>query len=75
MLITFFFGGHDLFHWTDQSLYEVGGANYDPIIAGKQGYLNTPFFVGRLIFYFVMCYGMWKVIRNYSLQEDEIGGT
>jgi hypothetical protein len=75
MLITFFFGGHDLFHWTDASLYEVGGEHYDPIIAGKQGFLNTPFFVGRLIFYFVAWFGMWKVIRKYSLQEDEIGGT
>ena len=75
MLITFFLGGHDLFHWTDEALYEVGGAKYDPIIAGKRGFLNTPFFVGRLVFYFAAWYGMWRVIRNLSLQEDEIGGT
>ena len=75
MLITFFLGGHDLFHWTHEGLYEVGGPEYDPIIAGKRGYLNTPFFVGRLVFYFAIWYGMWRVIRNLSLQEDEIGGT
>ncbi|MEO6286417.1 MAG: quinol:cytochrome C oxidoreductase [Dyadobacter sp.] len=75
MLVTFFLGGHDLFHWTHEGLYEVGGPEYDPIIAGKRGFLNTPFFVGRLIFYFAVWYGMWRVIRNLSLQEDEIGGT
>ncbi|WP_025762892.1 hypothetical protein [Dyadobacter tibetensis] len=75
LLLTFIFGGHDLFHWTHEGLYEVGGPEYDPIIAGKQGYLNTPFFIGRLIFYFVVWYWLWKVIRNLSLQEDELGGT
>ena len=38
MLITFFLGGHDLFHWTHEGLYEVGGPEYDPIIAGKRGF-------------------------------------
>lgn len=75
MLVTFFLGGHDLFHWTHEGLYEVGGPEYDAIIAGKKGYLNTPFFVLRLVFYFAAWYGMWRVIRNLSLQEDEIGGT
>ncbi|MCE6988781.1 quinol:cytochrome C oxidoreductase [Dyadobacter sp. CY323] len=75
LLVTFFFGGHDLFHWTHEGLYEVGGSEYDKIIAGKRGYLNTPFFVGRLVLYFALWYGLWRVIRNLSLQEDEIGGT
>ena len=75
MLVTFFFGGHDLFHWTHEGLYEVGGPEYDPIIAGKRGFLNTPFFVGRLIFYFAIWYGMWRMLRKFSLEEDEIGGT
>jgi hypothetical protein len=75
LILTFLFGGHDLFHWTHEGLYEVGGPEYDKIIAGKRGYLNTPFFLGRLIVYFVLWYGMWRVIRNLSLQEDEIGGT
>ena len=75
LLATFFFGGHDLFHWTHPGLFVEGGPEYDKIIASKQGYLNTPFFVGRLVFYFAVWYGLWKVIRNLSLQEDEIGGT
>ena len=75
MLLTFFFGGHDLFHWTHEGLYEVGGPEYDKIIAGKRGYLNTPFFVARLVIYFGVWYWLWRVIRNLSLKEDEIGGT
>lgn len=75
MLITFFFGGHDIFHWTHEGLYEVGGPEYDSIIAGKRGFLNTPFFVGRLIFYFVAWYILWRILRAASLREDEIGGT
>lgn len=75
LLLTFIFGGHDLFHWTHEGLYEVGGPEYDRIIAGKRGFLNTPFFLIRLVIYFVVWYGLWRVIRNLSLQEDEIGGT
>lgn len=75
MLITFFLGGHDLFHWTHEGLYEVGGPEYDSIIAGKRGFLNTPFFVGRLIFYFVAWYMLWRILRTASIQEDQIGGT
>ncbi|QRR03142.1 quinol:cytochrome C oxidoreductase [Dyadobacter sandarakinus] len=75
LIVTFLFGGHDLFHWTHEGLYEVGGPEYDAIIAGKRGYLNTPFYLIRLVLYFALWYGLWRVIRNLSLQEDEIGGT
>ncbi|MCE7062815.1 quinol:cytochrome C oxidoreductase [Dyadobacter sp. CY343] len=75
MLLTFIFGGHDLFHWTHEGLYEVGGPEYDKIIAGKRGFLNTPFFIIRLVIYFAVWYWLWRVIRNLSLKEDEIGGT
>ncbi|GAB3322313.1 hypothetical protein GCM10027299_17860 [Larkinella ripae] len=75
MLITFFVAGHDLFHWTHEGLYEVGGPEYDPIIAGKKGFLNTPFFLIRVVIYFVAWYGLWRIVRKFSLQEDLEGGT
>lgn len=75
MLAAFFFGGHDLFHWTHKELYVVGGREYDKVLAGKQGYLNTPFFIFRIVFYFVAWYFLWKKIRRFSLEEDQIGGT
>ncbi|MCC5929822.1 MAG: quinol:cytochrome C oxidoreductase [Cyclobacteriaceae bacterium] len=64
-----------IFHWLDSSLYEVGGDNYDYIIANKQGYLNVPFFLFRMIAYFVLWSLMFFLIRKYSIREDELGGT
>jgi hypothetical protein len=75
MLITFFLGGHDLFHWTHEELYDPSSPLFDPIINGKKGFLNTPFFLIRLVIYFVSWYMLWRVLRNASLQEDELGGT
>ena len=58
-------GMHDLYHWTHAELYEVGGEGYDAILAEKQGYLNTPFFLIRLAIYF----GFWTYLsfRLYKL--------
>jgi hypothetical protein len=75
MLVTFFVAGHDLFHWTHEELYDPGNKLYDPIINGKKGFLNTPFFLIRMVIYFVSWYFLWKVLRNASLKEDEIGGV
>jgi hypothetical protein len=80
-LIVFFLGGHDLFHWTHESLYieklPDGSKNpeYDAIIAGKQGFLNTPFFVGRMVVYFVVWYLLFRVLRSLTVKEDAEGGT
>lgn len=74
MLITFFVAGHDLFHWTHKELFEVGNAAYDPIIAGKKGFLNTPFYLIRMVLYFALWYGLWLMLRKQSLLEDELGG-
>ncbi|WP_234736383.1 quinol:cytochrome C oxidoreductase [Tellurirhabdus bombi] len=75
MLVTFFVAGHDLFHWTHEGLYDPNSPEYDRVIAGKHGFLNTPFFVGRIVFYFVAWYFLWKKLRDFSLQEDLHGGT
>ena len=75
MLGVFLIAGHDLFHWTHESLYVKGNPDYDPIIAGKKGFLNTPFFLGRLVLYFAAWYMLWRILRNLSLQEDLHGGT
>jgi hypothetical protein len=74
MLLVFLFGQHELFHWTDATLYVDGHANYDPIIAGKSAYLNKPFYIVRMIIYF----GSWIFfawwLRKQSLEEDINGG-
>ncbi|MFT4739397.1 MAG: hypothetical protein ACI9L9_000170 [Marivirga sp.] len=73
-LLIFLFGGHDIFHWTHAYLYVEGTPDYDPIIAGKAAFLNTPFFLARMVVYFVVWYLMFRWIRNKSLEEDKIGG-
>src|SRR5690606_5764787 len=74
MLITFILGGHDIFHWTHASLYDPNSPDYDAIIAGKKGYLNTPFFLIRMVAYFVVWYMLWYMLRKASLEEDLVGG-
>jgi hypothetical protein len=75
LLILFFVGQHDLFHWTHSDLYEVGGPHYDPIIAGKSWYLNIPFFLVRMVLFF----GLWilyrMIILKNSLAEDNEPGS
>lgn len=73
-LVIFFLGGHDIFHWTHDYLYDVNDPRYDPIIAGKEGYLNTPFFLARMVVYFVVWFLMFRWIRKKSLEEDLNGG-
>jgi hypothetical protein len=60
-----------IFHWTHHGIMEVGSQNYDKIIAGKSWYLNFPFFLVRMVAYFVVWYYLWTQIRKYSLLEDE----
>ncbi len=73
-LVIFLFGGHDIFHWTHDYLYDINDPRYDSIIAGKEAYLNTPFFIGRLVVYFVVWFIMFRWIRSKSLEEDLNGG-
>jgi hypothetical protein len=64
------FGLHDLYHWTHEELYEVGGPAYDPILAGKRGYLNTGFFLTRIAAYFVIWTYMSYRLFKMSVSQD-----
>lgn len=63
-------GMHDLYHWTHEELYIEGSNTYDPILAGKRGYLNSGFFIGRLVFYFVMWIYISSRLYRLSIQQD-----
>jgi len=69
LAIPIILGMHDLYHWTHEGLYVVGGPEYDAVLAGKRAYLNTGFFLARLVFYFAM----WIYIstRLYRLSIDQ----
>jgi hypothetical protein len=74
LLVIFLLGKHQLFHWTDETLYILDNPNYDPILAGKSSYLNEPFYIIRMILYI----GAWiffdRWLRKQSLAEDLNGG-
>ena len=67
LLVLFLVGGGQIFHWTDPEVVK-----HDEIIAGKTAYLNTPFFLIRMVLYFVLWYGLFMMIRRLSLSEDKI---
>jgi hypothetical protein len=75
MLLVYLFGSHDIFHWTHEYLYDINDPRYDPIIAGKAGYLNTVFFLIRMVVFFGLWILFFNWLRKLSINEDLHGGT
>ncbi|WP_353131787.1 quinol:cytochrome C oxidoreductase [Pseudopedobacter sp.] len=68
-------GTHNLYHhWNGEGLTEVGHKNYDPLIAGKAGYLNTPFFLTRLVIFLAVYSFFGYLLPKLSNNEDLEGG-
>ena len=68
--IPIFFGMHDIYHWTHENLYDPADSHYDPILAGKRAYLNTPFFLIRVVGYFVVWCVLAYKLYSLSVQQD-----
>lgn len=66
---------HDLFHWTMPGIMEKGSKAYDPIVAGKSGFLSIPFYLIRMVSYLFIWWAFSQRLRQLSLQEDLNGGT
>jgi hypothetical protein len=60
-------GMHALYHWTHPE------ALSDPVIAAKVAYLNTPFFLARAAFYFLVWIAMSQLLLKWSREQDETG--
>jgi hypothetical protein len=69
LLITFLIANHDLFHWTHDYLYDKNHPEYDPIIAGKAGFLNFPFYMGRMVAFLAVWVLLFMVIKKKMLSE------
>jgi hypothetical protein len=69
MLVIFLLGGHDIFHWTHADVVA-----HDEVLQGKSAFLNTPFFLVRMVLFFGLWYFIWRIIRGYSAKEDLEGG-
>jgi hypothetical protein len=75
MLVVFFIGKHDLFHWTHDGIMDPKSEHYDAIIAGKSGFLNQPFYLVRMVVYLGIWWFFSERLRKLSLEEDLNGGT
>lgn len=66
---------HNLYHhWADAELVNPNSPEYDKLIAGKSGYLNIPFFTIRLFLFMGLWILFMRMLRKYTLNEDQIGG-
>ena len=66
--LILFFGMHSIYEWTHEEVVAE-----DQLLQHKSAYLNIPFFFARIILFF----GAWivfsKLLRKFSLKEDETG--
>lgn len=65
---------HHIYHWMDASLYDVNDPNYDEAMAGKQAFLNLPFYHPRdstNLAVFIL-FARW--FRKKSLEMDGLTG-
>ncbi|VAW29140.1 Putative uncharacterized protein TTHA1760 [hydrothermal vent metagenome] len=67
--IVLFFGIPILYHWA-----QPGAALHDAALAHKAFYLNVPFFIARIVVFFVLWIFLVRRIKKLSLNEDQIGG-
>jgi hypothetical protein len=72
--IPLLFGLHDLYHWTHADVMDPASPAFDEVLAGKQLYLNVPFFLGRLIFYFLIWSFISFRLYTLSVRQDVSGG-
>jgi hypothetical protein len=61
-------GMHRLYVWTDASLVA-----HDEVLQAKQLYLNTPFFLLRAAFYFLVWNAVSYFLSAWSLEQDRTG--
>ncbi|MEP0545388.1 MAG: hypothetical protein ABJF88_00490 [Rhodothermales bacterium] len=61
---------HDLYHWTHAELFDPLDPHYDAVIAGKQGYLNLPFFYVRIVVYFAAWIIVSTKLYRISVRQD-----
>ena len=64
--LVLIFGIHALYEWS-----HVAVVAEDPILRGKQAWLNEPFFIARLIGYFIIWVGLSRMILKNSQRQDD----
>ncbi|HNU43091.1 MAG TPA: quinol:cytochrome C oxidoreductase, partial [Cyclobacteriaceae bacterium] len=83
MLIIWFAGKGDLFHWTHHDLYDPQSADYDKVLDQKSVYFFwlgskggfPTFYILRMVAFFGLWYWFYMLIKKQMLAEDIEGGT
>jgi hypothetical protein len=78
MLVSYFIVGHDIFHWTHATLFDINSPDYDRIIDGKGTFFFWPlekgtfpaFFIIRMVLFFGAWVLFFNKLKNLSYQED-----
>jgi hypothetical protein len=68
------FGGNHIYHWMAEGIMDSGSEHYDKIIAGKEAFLNTTFFLARSVIYILGWIYFGRKLKQLSLSEDQHGG-
>ena len=66
LFVILFFGIGELYEWSHKDIVE-----HDNILKYKSSYLNSPFFIARVIFYLIVWYVLGSFLKNTSLKQDE----
>ena len=66
IFVILFFGIGELYEWSHKDVVEK-----DHVLQQKRSFLNTPFFIGRVIFYFIIWYIFGNALKNNSLKQDQ----
>ena len=61
-----------LFAWMGEGVFDKTSENFDPIVYGKRGWLNVPWWVIRSVFYLLVWNGYRMLIRKNSIKEDTV---
>lgn len=70
LVIPIILGMHDLYHWTHREAVEA-----DPILKGKEPYLNNQFFLIRLGIYFIVWFLFFIAFIKNSKNQDKDGNV
>ena len=62
---------HHLYHWADTSLLDPANENYDKILAGKSGFLNSNWYMGGTVVFIGIWYFIMTRLRALSIREDQ----
>ena len=66
LFLILFLGIGELYEWSHEEVVDK-----DHVLQQKKAFLNIPFFIGRIILYFVIWYILGNTLKKNSLKQDQ----